>query len=66
MREPEGYRAEMEQIRTMFPGKGILNRTEAMQYTGRGRVWLDSHGFQGRKDIPVTEMAEFMARLRRA
>lgn len=46
-RESETYRLELEQLMTFFPGKAIINKTELMNYLGKKRVWLDSHGFTG-------------------
>lgn len=46
-RENETYRLELEQLRMAFPNKIVINRTELQAYTGKGRVWLDSHGFIG-------------------
>ena len=46
-REKETYRLELELVLAAFPNKRILNRSDVMHYTGRGRKWLDSHGFSG-------------------
>ena len=62
-REKPTYRLHLEQIREQFQGKNILTRTEVMQYTGRGRTFLDSHGFKGKTYITAVELADFMAGL---
>ncbi len=62
-REKPTYRLHLEQIRERFAGKTILTRTEVMEYTGKGRTFLDSHGFKGKRDITAVELAEFMAGL---
>ena len=47
MKEPETYRLELERLIAFFPDKRVINRTELMEYTGKGRAWLKSHGFVG-------------------
>lgn len=47
MKEPETYRLELERLIAFFPDKRVINKTELMEYTGKGRTWLKSHGFEG-------------------
>lgn len=62
-REKPSYRVILEGLLAAFPGKNILTRTDVMAYTGRGRTWLDSHGFKGRKNLTVQETAMILANL---
>ena len=64
-REKETYRLELEQVLAAFPDKRALTRTDVMNYTGRGRKWLDSHGFKGTQFTAV-DVANKMAALREA
>ena len=52
-REKETFRLEMELLLTAYPNKRIFNRSDIMAYTGRGRKWLDSHGFTGQEYTAV-------------
>ena len=60
-RENATYRLQLEQIILMFPDKEILSRTDIMKFTGKGRVWLDSHGFKGRKDFTRVQVAHILS-----
>ena len=46
-KETETYRLELERLIAFFPDKRVINRTQLMKYTGKGRTWLNSHGFTG-------------------
>ena len=60
-RENATFRLELEQILATFPGQSILSRTDIMKYTGKGRTWLDSHGFKGRKDFTAVQVAHILS-----
>ena len=60
-KENPTYRLELEQLLARFPGQTILSRTDIMNYTGRGRTWLDSHGFKGRKDFTAVQVAHILS-----
>lgn len=62
-RELPLFRIELEQIMAAFPDKAVLNRTDIMRYTGRGRCWLDSHGFSG-QEFTRADVANTLAGLR--
>ena len=62
-RETETYRLELEQIMAAFPGKAIISRVELMQYLGKKRHWLDSHGFAG-KDFTVVSVANRLSKMK--
>lgn len=62
-REKETFRLELEQVLAAFPQKRVLTRTDVMTYTGRGRKWLDSHGFKG-QEFTAVDVANVMAGLR--
>lgn len=62
-REKPCYRVILEGLLAAFPGQNILTRTDIMAYTGRGRTWLDSHGFKGRKNLTVQETAMILSNL---
>jgi hypothetical protein len=62
-REKETFRLELEQVLAAFPHKRVLTRTDIMEYTGRGRKWLDSHGFRG-QEFTAVDVANAMAGLR--
>ena len=47
MRENETYRLELERLIEFFPHKRVINKGELMEYLGKGRKWLKSHGFEG-------------------
>lgn len=55
-REKETFRLELEQLIAAYPQRAVLTRTDIMNYTGRGRKWLDSHGFTG-KEYTRTDVA---------
>ena len=61
-RENETYRLELEQLLARFPEKTVLTRQEVMEYTGKGRGWLDAHGFAG-KDLTVVKVAHLLSTL---
>jgi hypothetical protein len=52
-REKETFRLELELLLAAYPQKRIYNRSDIMAYTGRGRKWLDSHGFTGQEYTAV-------------
>ena len=60
-RENATYRLQLEQIIAQYPDKEILSRTDIMKYTGRGRKWLDSHGFAGRTDFTRVQVAHILS-----
>lgn len=62
-RENETYRLELEQLIAFFPGKAIINKTELMNYLGKKRVWLDSHGFTG-TDFTLVNVAHKLSKLK--
>lgn len=62
-RERETYRLELEQVLAAFPNKATLTRTDVMAYTGRGRKWLNNHGFTGRQ-FTRTDVANILSGLR--
>lgn len=62
-RESETYRLELEQLRIAFPNKAVINRTELQEYTGKGRVWLNSHGFT-QKDYTLVYVASKLSKLK--
>lgn len=62
-RENETFRLELEMLREAFPSKAIISRTELMQYTGKGRAWLDAHGFAG-KDFTLVNVANKLSKLK--
>lgn len=59
-REKETFRLELERVLAVFPHKAVLTRTDVMAYTGRGRKWLDSHGFTG-TEFTAVDVAHNMA-----
>lgn len=61
--ENETFRLELEQIKSAFPNKAIINRTELMTYLGRKRAWLDSHGFTG-TDFTLVSVANKLSKLK--
>jgi len=62
-RETETYRLELEQLRAAFPNKIIISRSELMNYLGRKRWWLDSHGFTER-DFTLVSVANRLSKLK--
>ena len=61
-REPETFRLELEQLMIRFPDKTVLTRKDVMDYTGKKRGWLDSHGFIG-KDFTIVKVANLLSKL---
>ena len=61
-REKETFRLELELVLAAFPQKRVLTRTDVMQYTGRGRKWLDRHGFAG-QEFTAVDVAHTLAGL---
>ena len=59
-REKETFRLELEMLLAAYPNKRIYNRSDIMAYTGRGRKWLDSHGFTG-QDYTAVDVARNLA-----
>ena len=64
MREPEGYRDELMQLNQHFPDKAVLNRQDIMDYTGKKRYWMDSHGFKGLKSFTKQQAARILVAVR--
>ena len=62
-REMPTYRLHIEELRNHFPDRSVLSREDIMKYTGRGRKWIDSHGFRGRKDFTIVQVADILSRL---
>ena len=62
-RETETFRLEYEMLRAAFPNKAVINRTELMDYLGKKRWWLDSHGFCER-DFTLVCVANRLSKLR--
>lgn len=52
-RRKETFDLELEMLLSAYPNKRIYNRSDVMAYTGRGRKWLDSHGFTGQEFTAV-------------
>lgn len=46
-RESETYRFELEQLISKFPNQAVISRKELSEYLGKGRTWMDAHGFVG-------------------
>ena len=61
-RETETFRLELEQLMARFPDKTVLTRKDLMEYTGKKRGWLDSHGFTG-KDFTLVKVATMLSKL---
>ncbi len=61
-REKETFRLELEMVLAAFPQKHVLTRTDVMKFTGRGRKWLDSHGFTG-QEFTAVDVAHTLAGL---
>lgn len=62
-REKETFRLELELVLAAFPNKKVLTRTDVMAYTGRGRKWLDSHGFDA-TEFSAVDVARQMTMIR--
>ena len=62
-REKETFRLELEQVLAAFPNKRVLTRKDVMAYTGRGRKWLDSHGFNA-LEFTAVDVARQMSMIR--
>lgn len=60
-RETEGYRPELEQILTYFPGRRVLTMKDVMEYTGRSRHWLLNRGLRG--EISAVQLAMVLSKL---
>jgi len=60
-REAEGYRPELEQILTYFPGRRVLSMKEVMEYTGKSRHWLLNRGI--RCEISAVQLALLLTKL---
>ena len=61
-KETETFRLELEQLIAHFPNKTVLTRKDVMEYTGKKRGWLDSHGFAG-KDFTLVKVANLLSKL---
>ena len=59
-RERETFRLELEMLTKAYPNKHIYNRSDLMAYLGRGRCWLDSHGFTG-QEYTAVDVAQKLA-----
>lgn len=46
-----------------FPGKSVLTKKEIMEYTGKKEYWMNSHGFKGRGDLTVVQVAAILTDL---
>ena len=63
MKEAETYRLELERLIAFFPYQRVINQTELMQYLGRGRKWLKSHGFDG-TEFTLVNVAHKLSKLK--
>ncbi len=62
-KEKPTFRLELEQLRAHFPDKTILTKKEIMEYTGKKEYWMNSHGFKGRGDLTVVQVAAILTDL---
>jgi len=63
-RENETFRAELEQIRTVFGMKSILTITDVANYTGRSRNWVrQKFGINGKDGITAVKLAHELSSL---
>lgn len=68
MREPDGYRQQLEMLVSLFPGRAMIDISECSAATGRDRRTLlaDKHfpaKMTGNKyTISLTELARWMVR----
>lgn len=62
-KEKPTYRLELEQLKSKYPDKTVLTKTDIMEYTGRGRRWMDSHGFKGKGDLTIVQVAAILSNL---
>lgn len=62
-REKATYRLELEALRERFPDRTVLTRQEIMDYTGKGKCWMNSHGFQGKRDFTLVQVAAILTNL---
>ena len=59
-REKPTFRLELEQLRERFPDKNVLTKKEIMEYTGKKECWINSHGFKGRGDLTLVQVAAIL------
>ncbi len=59
-REKPTFRLELEQLRERFPDKNVLTKKEIMEYTGKKEFWMNSHGFKGRGDLTLVQVAAIL------
>lgn len=59
-REREGFREMMEQLNQRFPDRDMLNQQDIQAFTGKGRWWMEHHGFKGMKNIPKVKAAKIL------
>ncbi len=62
-REKPTFRLELEQLRAYFPGRNVLSKKDIMDYTGKKEFWLNSHGFKGRGDLTLVQVAAILTDL---
>lgn len=62
-REKPTFRLELEQLRARFPGKSVLTKKEIMEYTGKKEFWMNSHGFKGKGDLTLVQVAAILTDL---
>ena len=64
MRESESYRPILESVLAFADGRHILNVTEIMSYTGRGREWCKAHLNIKKAGLTAEELAMALSRMR--
>lgn len=62
-REKPTFRLELEQLMARFPGKSVLTKKEIMEYTGKKEFWMNSHGFKGKGDLTLVQVAAILTDL---
>ena len=62
-KEKPTLRLELEQLRARFPGKSVLTKKEIMEYTGKKEFWMNSHGFKGKGDLTLVQVAAILTDL---
>ncbi len=59
-KEKPTFRLELEQLKARFPDKNVLTKQDIMEYTGRKEFWMNSHGFKGKGDLTIVQVAAIL------
>ena len=62
-KEKPTYREELRLLRERFPDRNVLTKKEIMEYTGRGEYWMNSHGFKGRQNLTLVQVAAILTNM---